>query len=224
MAKLILITVVVAWASFPVFVWSKAAVESDAFLCVGKSGTVLDTINGQPSVETDFGEFFWSISNSELSFSMDMPNLIQPILVNRVGLESGFLEYEWGALIDVDNNSYTGSPENSLGEGADYKLSISYFHSFGKQNALNLNQMQWDLWEYSEPEHGWISISSPHLVAVPSEDSFQLTETVPGLNLKSKLMPFTFYAEPFTGFLRPDTFEDCRLDNTDRVFQNSFGD
>ncbi|NBB91982.1 MAG: hypothetical protein GVY32_02295 [Gammaproteobacteria bacterium] len=186
------------------------------------SGTITDAVGDGPSAETDFGEFSWTISGEELTFLMDMPNLIQPIPVNRPGINPGFPEYEWSVQIDVDNDPYTGTPSTSLGEGADYKLSISYFHSFSSSDLLYLNQMQWDLWEYSEANGFWESVATPDLTAPPLDNAFQIVGTVPGLDAQSKLMPFTFYSEPFTSFFIPDTFGDCFLENTDRVFSDAF--
>lgn len=211
-----------------VFVPACVAVRADqlsgdgSYLCSGASGAIVDAISDGPSAETDFEQFSWSISGDQITFVMDMPNLVQPIAVNRPGIDPGFPEYEWSVQIDVDDDPYTGTPGTGLGEGADYKLSISYFHSFSTSDFLYLDEMQWDLWKYSEANGFWESVGTPDLTAPPLDSAFQIVATVPGLDAQSKLMPFTFYSEPFTGFSIPDTFGDCFLENTDRVFSDAF--
>lgn len=199
------------------------AADGSPYPCTGSSGVLSDPLGDAPSDDTDFDNFSWIISGNEITFTMDMPNMHQPLPVNRSGIDPGYKEYEWGVLIDVDADPYTGTPSTSLGEGADYLISISYFHSSNTLDSLFLDQMQWDLWEYSEASGIWSSVAEPELNAPHLDRGYQLISSVPGLSSQSKLMPFTLYGVPDAGFLEGDVYSDCRLENLDRIFADGFG-
>lgn len=195
--------------------------------CTGPSGFLTDPFEFGPA-DTDFTEFAWSMEAGVLWFRFFVPELwTSAIRVNRPGISPGYREYEWGVAVDVDANTATGSQFWFM-KGADYILSISSWHSAtwtaGEDALVPLSVMQADLWRHNPRTNGWRSADVQAEVDIMSEAVFAVSAPVPGLVATSRLMPFTYWADPSAapGVVVPDTHADCSQTVSTLIFRGHF--
>lgn len=189
--------------------------------CVGLSGSIIDPFGDIPYFDTDFSAFSWNASDGALEFEMTLPALLQPLPVNRDGIAAGTGEYQWGVFIDVDGRPTTGS-RTRLFEGADFSVSVSYYHGSNHLDSLYLEQMQRDVWKLQGT--GGSVFGDATLVADPAGDRVQMSGTIPGFGDHSRLMPFTTWHDPALGYDVLDVGANCSFFNPDTVHRSGFED
>lgn len=189
--------------------------------CSGTSGSITDPTNGMPHADADFSAFGWNMAGGVLTIEMVLPALVQPLPVNRDGIDGPLKEYEWGVAIDSDARATTGE-RSGLFEGADYVLSVSYFHQSTIVGFLDLADMQHDVWKANRVQGTRTAISVATIEADPAEQQFELAGPIPGLSASSRLMPFTWWLDPASGLAHLDISSGCSFLNPDTVFREGF--
>jgi hypothetical protein len=190
--------------------------------CTGATGSFADPAEGTTSPATDFTYFGWTIVGNNVRMAMGVPMLTPQVQVDRPGINGAFREYLWGVAIDVDDDTATGST-GAVFYGADYEVSVSYFHQSSTPRLLSLENMQHDVWRYVPLTGGWESTPTEPIFARPFDATYmELSADVPGASSASRLIPYTLWFDPSIGASRLDVLGNCVPTATVVVFRSGF--
>ena len=132
------------------------------------------------------------LTGMTLNATLNLSDVPDTLPFNRLGVPVNALEYGWSVIIDIDNNSQTGDPEN----GAEYQLSANHFVFPGSTPIqLPIGQgVQVNSWEYNGD--GWSYLFRATLSVDDVSNKLVLIGDIPGISSNSQILFETYDFNP----------------------------
>jgi hypothetical protein len=167
-----------------------------------------DPANDVSPAYIDVVFFNSSRSGDSLAATFTLRDIPEKLTFNRYGLPQYTTEYDWAVYINVDNSTDTGSPYL----GIDYLLDASAFvHQPNNPIELPIESGVWAIvWEF-EPPSSFGAIATARLTIDRQSHTLQLVGNIPGLTGKSRLIFWTYDANP--GGSSQEDASKCGFDN-----------